>query len=398
MNISNEKNIVTFLKKLNTISSIKELAKFVSDEILELTGAGAACFCLMSNITNKIYVKQFSFSQSQKNNSQTIQWIEKAARVGVDLLTNKYDNDDIITYFNSMSTHRLLVEPIFYKNIILGFAAVVNRHKKFNTNKLALFDILIESINSRVDVLYLQDELDRTNREKIQFLASISHEYKTPLNSIIGFSDMLKSELVGSNNYKYVDNISKSSRFLLSLIQDILDMARSEFRLMELKYETFRPMEVIKDIIYSFDEVIKEKKVNFSYTLMDVELTADLKRFKQLIYNLISNALKFNKPDGKIVVVAYVDENKNYIFEIKDSGDGIRKKDYEKIFNFFSQVNRDKLKRQQGSGVGLALCKVITNAHHGDIGFKSRLNSGSTFWFSLPQYGYYEDYETDVYY
>ena len=167
---------------------------------------------------------------------------------------------------------------------------------------------------------------------------------------------------------------------------------------MELKYETFRPMEVIKDIIYSFDEVIKEKNVNFSYTLMDVELTADLKRFKQLIYNLISNALKFNKPDGKIVVVAYVDENKNYIFEIKDSGDGIRKKDYEKIFNFFSQVNRDKLKRQQGSGVGLALCKVITNAHHGDIGFKSRLNSGSTFWFSLPQYGYYEDYETDVYY
>ena len=209
---------------------------------------------------------------------------------------------------------------------------------------------------------------------------------------------MLKAELVGSNNYKYVDNISKSSRFLLSLIQDILDMARSEFRPMELKYETFRPMEVIKDIIYSFDEVIKEKNVNFCYTLMDVELTADLKRFKQLIYNLISNALKFNKPDGKIVVVAYVDENKNYIFEIKDSGDGIRKKDYEKIFNFFSQVNRDKLKRQQGSGVGLALCKVITNAHHGDIGFKSRLNSGSTFWFSLPQYGYYEDYETDVYY
>ena len=120
---------------------------------------------------------------------------------------------------------------------------------------------------------------------------------------------------------------------------------------------------------------------------MDVEITADLRRFKQLIFNLISNAVKFNKIGGKIVIVTYVDENKNYIFEIKDSGDGIRKKDYDKIFNFFSQVNRNTLKRQQGSGVGLALCKVIANAHRGDIGFKSRLNNGSTFWFSIPQCG-----------
>ena len=99
------------------------------------------------------------------------------------------------------------------------------------------------------------------------------------------------------------------------------------------------------------------------------------------------NDLKYNKFGGKIIIVTYIDENKNYVFEIKDSGDGIRKKDYDKIFNFFSQVNRNKLKRQQGSGVGLALCKVIANAHHGDIGFKSRLNNGSTFWFSIPQYG-----------
>jgi len=387
MNISYEKNICNFLKKLNTISSLKELSKFAADEVVIRTGAGASCFCLMSSISNKIEIKQFSFSQSQKNNTQSVQWIEKVVRVGVDLLTNKYDNDDIIAYFNSMSNPRLLVEPICYKDVILGFVAVINRNKKFNESKLILFNILMECINSRVEVLSLQEELDRTNREKIQFLASISHEYKTPLNSIIGFSDMLKSELAGSSNYKYVDNISKSSRFLLSLIQDILDMARSEFKPMELKYEIFRPMDVIKDIIYSFDEIVKEKNIKFDYTMVDVEIYADIKRFKQLIYNLVSNALKFNKSGGKITIVAYVDENRNYIFEIKDSGDGIRKKDYGKIFNFFSQVNRDKLKRQQGSGVGLALCKVIANAHGGDIGFKSRLNSGSTFRFSIPAFG-----------
>ena len=313
--------------------------------------------------------------------------IEKISKVGVDMLTNNFENEDIIEYLNSISKDQVIIEPIFYKNTVLGFVALVHKNKNFHKKNNTIIEMLMESVNSKMEIISLNDELKRTNQEKVQFLASISHEYKTPLNSIIGFSDMLKAELAGSENYKYIDNISKSSKFLLSLIQDILDMARSEYKPLELKYETFRPKDVVKDIIYSFEEIVKEKNIKFSYTMMDVEIIADLKRFKQLIFNLISNALKFNKVGGKIVIVTYVDENKNYVFEIKDSGDGIRKKDYDKIFNFFSQVNRNKLKRQQGSGVGLALCKVIANAHHGDIGFKSRLNNGSTFWFSIPQYG-----------
>lgn len=79
-----------------------------------------------------------------------------------------------------------------------------------------------------------------------------------------------------------------------------------------------------------------------------------------------------------------MNENKEFVFEIKDMGDGISKKDNEKIFNFFSQVNRSQLKRQQGSGVGLAICKTIAQAHGGEINFKSRLNHGSTFWFTIP--------------
>ena len=118
---------------------------------------------------------------------------------------------------------------------------------------------------------------------------------------------------------------------------------------------------------------------------MDVEIYADLRRFKQLIYNLISNAVKFNKLNGKITIVSYMNDANEFVFEIKDTGDGIRKKDYDTIFSFFSQVNRSVLKRQQGSGIGLALCKKIVEAHGGVIGFKSRLNCGSTFWFTIPQ-------------
>jgi signal transduction histidine kinase len=89
------------------------------------------------------------------------------------------------------------------------------------------------------------------------------------------------------------------------------------------------------------------------------------------------------------MIVTYVNEDKEFVFEIKDTGDGISKKDCAKIFNFFSQVNRSRLKRQQGSGLGLALCKTIAKAHKGDIYFKSRLNTGSTFWFELPMFGAY---------
>lgn len=164
----------------------------------------------------------------------------------------------------------------------------------------------------------------------------------------------MKSKMLNDENYKYIDNISKGSKFLLSLIQDILDMARCEYKPMEIKCEYFQPKEVIEDILWSFNEAMNEKNINISYTLMDVEIYADLKRFKQLIYNLVSNSVKYNKIGGKVTIVTYINENQEFTFEIKDSGDGIRKKDYGKIFNFFSQVNRDQLKRQQGSGVGLA--------------------------------------------
>ena len=129
----------------------------------------------------------------------------------------------------------------------------------------------------------------------------------------------------------------------------------------------------------------KEKNLTFNYTLSDVTITADPLRFKQLVYNLISNAIKFSKENGVISIVSYINTNKEFIFEIKDSGDGISKKDLCKIFTFFTQVNRSQLKRQQGSGVGLAVCKKIAKAHGGDIFVKSRLHYGSTFWFVIPQ-------------
>lgn len=383
MNISNEKFLSKFLKKLNTITSVKEVCKEVSLELLKITKAHACWFYLVDNEANCVLAKKIYYATDVDKSLQGE--VEQIYTLGEDLFLNNYDMEDTLEYFYKLSKENVIIVPVIWRQFLFGYIALVGKRKDFNLKNHVMAEIIAECVDSRLEILTLKSELQRHNKDKIQFLASISHEYKTPLNSIIGFSDMLKHSLYGSANYKYIDNILKSSKFLLGLIQDILDMARSEFAEMELNYEVFRPKQLIEDIVLSFDEIIKSKNLHFSYTIMDVEIKADVRRFQQMVVNLISNAVKFNKLNGKIKIVVYINENNEFVFEVTDTGDGIRKRDYDKIFNFFSQVNSSHLKRQQGSGVGLALCKKIAEAHSGQIGFKSKLNHGSTFWFTIPQ-------------
>lgn len=383
MNILKEKFLCSFLKKLNTMTSVKELCTEVSLELLKLTKAQACWFYLVDNEAKCVLAKKIYYATDSEKLIQND--VEKIYTLGEDLFLNNYDKEDTLEYFYNLSKDKVIIAPVIWRGFLFGYIALVGSRKDFNMKNHTLMEIVSEGVNARLENLTLMEELKRHDKEKIQFLASISHEYKTPLNSIIGFSDMLKNNLEGTNDYKYIDNISKSSRFLLSLIQDILDMARSEFGKLELNCERFRPKQIIEDISLSFDEIVKSKNLHFSYTIMDVEINADFRRFQQLVMNLISNAVKFNKLNGKIMIVAYINENNDFVFEVSDTGDGIRKKDYGKIFDFFSQVNRNHLKRQQGSGVGLALCKKIAEAHGGQMGFKSKLNRGSSFWFTIPQ-------------
>lgn len=385
MNMANKKSIHYFLKKLNTISNNRDLSKEITTELLRICNAKVCWICLIHFETGKVEYKRFQYAENAANDIELHNETEKIHTIATDFLTNNYDNEEIFEYFASISKDNKIIEPIIYRSNLLGYLGLISGSDNFNETYKDIVGIITENINSRLEIISLNEENEKTMKERVEFLASISHEFKTPLNSIIGFSEVLKEKCSDVSKLKYIDNISKSSKFLLSLIQDVLDLARSQANPMELKYEYFRPKEVIKDIIWGFDEVRKEKNIEFNYTLSDIIICADLRRFKQLIYNLISNAVKFNKINGKITIVTYLNEKQEFVFEIKDTGDGISKKDCSKIFNFFSQVNRSQLKRQQGSGVGLALCKTIARAHGGDLNFKSRLSYGSTFWFSLPQ-------------
>ena len=385
MNISHEKFLSKFLKKLNTIDTVKELCAETVQGVLKFTKAQAGWIYLPNQELNSVSVKKIYYTPDINKKTDVKKSVETIFTLGEDLFSNNYEMEDTLDYFKNLSKERTIIIPIIVRGFLLGYFALIGKRIEFNYNFGEMLQIITDFLSARLEIMLLRVDLENHDKQKIQFLASISHEYKTPLNSIIGFSDILIDRLDDTDEFKYIDNISKSAKFLLSLIQDILDMSRAEISKLELHKETFRTKEIIEDISYSFDEIVKSKNLHFSYTVVDVEINADLRRFKQLIYNLISNAVKFNKLNGKITIVSYLDENNDFVFEIKDTGDGIRKKDYDTIFSFFSQVNRSVLKRQQGSGIGLALCKKIVEAHGGEIGFKSRLNSGSTFWFIIPQ-------------
>ncbi|MCR5265173.1 MAG: HAMP domain-containing histidine kinase [Cyanobacteria bacterium RUI128] len=206
-------------------------------------------------------------------------------------------------------------------------------------------------------------------------LAKLTHELKTPLNSITGFGELIQYRTDDEKVLSYSDNILKCSKHLLSLVQNISDITTFHQKPIKLSYSIFNSGETIKEIIESFNNK------DIKYTLIYNNICADYTRFKQLVYNLISNSLKFsdNKP---VKIMTYLNK-RFFCFEIKDYGEGIAETDYDKIFDLFTQVSTNK-KDQIGSGIGLPLCKIITNAHGGDIQVVSEISRGSTFTFRLP--------------
>lgn len=397
------------LKKLNSIKQKQELCKTICDGFLKLTNSKICCCCLLNQDDSTVEFVKIAYGSEICDKKKITKFIEKINIDCCNFLINSIDIKHIFEYFESKSNKKLIIVPIIYSKIFFGYLMLEKEDENFYKENIHFINIFPEHIALILENISLYQESEKSNKRKIEFLAGISHEFKTPLNSIIGFAEILQSKASDMailkdaalkphsisdklkqsqyakhlEYFKYVNNILHSAKHLLTLIEDVLDVSKSQWKTLELNYSTIQSGDEISKILTNFQETLKEKNVELSYTLADVTISADAKRFRQLIYNLVSNAIKFNKQNGKINILTYIKDDK-FFFEITDTGDGISKKNYEKIFDFFSQVNRNQLKRQLGSGVGLAICKMITNAHKGEINFQSKHKKGSVFWFSLP--------------
>jgi signal transduction histidine kinase len=234
-------------------------------------------------------------------------------------------------------------------------------------------------------------QLELANRHKSEFLANMSHELRTPLNAVIGFSDALEAQYFGPLNDKqieYVRDISGSGQHLLSLINDILDLSKIEAGKMEFEPTTFSLEAAVGNAITLIRERALRQNLTVSADLAaDIgPITADERKLKQVLINLLTNAVKFTYPGGWVRVSAIRDKH-DVIVSVSDSGIGIAESDHTAVFEEFKQLSATGTAKQEGTGLGLALVRRLVELHGGRIWLESKVGQGAKFSFSLPQGG-----------
>ena len=266
---------------------------------------------------------------------------------------------------------------------------VDNRRNELGAVSYA-FNDMVNRIEEHTEQLQKANrELERVSRMKSEFLANMSHELRTPLNVIIGFSEVLRDTpaeaLAADDRQEFCDNIITSGYHLLELINDVLDLAKIEAGQMQLAPEEFYVGPALSEIIATLQPLAAKKNISLKTSISErlSSIMADVGKFKQIVYNIVGNAIKFTPEGGSITVTAAVMGNMAR-FEISDNGVGIALADREKIFSEFQQADGSAARQYEGTGLGLALTRKFLEMQGGHIWVESELGAGSTFYFTLP--------------
>lgn len=295
-----------------------------------------------------------------------------------------------------------MAAPLVWKGRVMGVIAIFKREMPyFDTAHLGLLALLAQHGAGVLENVRLVSELQETNFDlsrasqlKSEFLANMSHELRTPLNAILGFSEILIDQTFGDLNERqarYLNNINNSGRHLLDLINDILDLSKIEAGKMELQAEPFRLDGALQEVYTILEPLANKKdlKIELDISKVPQRIVADRLRLKQILYNIMSNAVKFT-PEGGIVTVRAWEEadqagaTQIYI-TIKDTGIGIPADQLERIFDVFHRLDRGYRSATEGTGLGLALVRRFVQLHGGEVTATSEPGTGSTFTIRIPQ-------------
>lgn len=299
--------------------------------------------------------------------------------------------NNISDAWNGEAVFKTHVKNKFYASVNTNLLSLVSAESEYQV--LSIRDISEAKMNWN-EVVNSKLKVEKATRSKTRFLSSMSHELRTPLNGIIGTSGLILSESDVTEEVKnHINVIKYSSEHMLHIINDILDFSKLDANRMEVKESSFSILNCLKNVVSSFSHQYKTNGVDFiidfpDHELEGVKILSDEIKLSQVINNLLSNSLKFTH-SGSVEFIVKISETTDsqmkLYFGIKDTGIGIAKDKQEDIFQAFSQVHSDDLKRRYGgSGLGLTISRKLVNILGGKLELDSELHKGSRFFFTLP--------------
>lgn len=302
----------------------------------------------------------------------------KSTVFGIILLANKehgaYTQEDLALLEAAASILSYVLKDMELSNV-------------FKIQLKALKDGIMEKHQAYKTIKEQNERILEADKAKNEFLANVSHELRTPLNSILGFADIMSTQIYGNLNEKqeeYINDIKVSATHLLGMINEILDMSKLEAHAMKIVKSTFPISRAITEVCNILLPLAQKKNIEFEASMQyDFDVFADYQKIQQILYNLVSNAIKYSPENDKISIVA-TNSGNCFKIAVHDNGIGIDPKYHGKIFAKFVQLDSAYTKKESSTGLGLTITKELVELHGGKISIVSEINNGSTFIVEIP--------------